>query len=88
MRKPILPFTLQPQTPKAFGVDFLKKIRPGKNRENFDILNNHNMLSARCLQKKAETSIYNNAEMGKASAVAAAAMARPVRRRGQGKPKI
>jgi hypothetical protein len=30
------------------------------------------MLSARCLQKNAETSIYKNAEIGKASAVATA----------------
>jgi len=40
-------------------------MRPEKNRENFDILSSHNMLSARCLQKKAETSIYKNAEIGK-----------------------
>ena len=37
-----------------------------KKREIFDILNSHNMLSASCLQKKAETSIYKNAEIGKA----------------------
>jgi hypothetical protein len=36
------------------------------NREIFRILNNRNMLSARQLQKAAETSIYKNAEIGKA----------------------
>ncbi len=39
-----------------------------KNRGIFDFLNSRNMLSARCLQKKAETSIYKNAEIGKAVA--------------------
>jgi hypothetical protein len=40
------------------------------NREIFDILNSHNMLSARRLQKNPETSIYNGAEMGKADWIA------------------
>jgi hypothetical protein len=68
-------FILQPRTPKALQLqyfDFLKKMRLEKNRENFDIFQSHNMLSARCLQKTVETSIYKNAEIGKASAVAAA----------------
>lgn len=37
-------------------------MRPGKNREISDILQSHNMLPARWLQKKAKTSIYRNAE--------------------------
>ena len=45
--------------------------RAAKNVELFDILNSCNMLSARCLQKRSETSIYKNAEIRKASAVAA-----------------
>jgi hypothetical protein len=61
-----LPFTLQPRTPKAFGVDFFKRICPEKNREIFRILQSHNMLSTRYLQKNAETSIYKNTEIGKA----------------------
>jgi hypothetical protein len=52
----------------------------GKNSEKFDILQSHNQLPARYLQKTDKPSIYKNAEMGKASAVAAAAMARQVRR--------
>jgi len=44
---------------------FLKKMRLEKNSENFDILNSHNTLSARRLQKSHETSIYNNGEIGK-----------------------
>jgi hypothetical protein len=62
------PFSL-----KGFDFNFLKRNAPEKNRENFRILQSHNQLSARWLQKKAETSIYKNAEIGKASAVAAAA---------------
>ncbi len=41
-------------------------MRPEKNSEIFDILNTHNMLSARGLQKNPETSIYKHAEIGKA----------------------
>jgi hypothetical protein len=36
--------------------------RAEKNREIFGILNSHNLLSARRLQKNDEASIYNNAE--------------------------
>jgi hypothetical protein len=39
---------------------------PEKNSENFRILQRHNRLSARRLQKTVETSIYKNAEIGKA----------------------
>ena len=39
---------------------------PKKNSENFRILQSHNMLSERCLQKTIEASIYINAEIGKA----------------------
>ncbi len=42
------------------------------NCEIFDILNSHNMLQTKCLQKTFKPSIYNNAKIGKASAVAAA----------------
>jgi hypothetical protein len=45
---------------------FSREIRPGKNREISDILNSHNILSARHLQKSPETSIYKHAEIGKA----------------------
>jgi hypothetical protein len=48
---------------------------PEKNSENFRILQSHNMLSARCLQKTVEASIYNNAEIGKTSAAAASPFA-------------
>jgi hypothetical protein len=41
-------------------------LQPRKSREYFDILNSHNLLSTRCLQKTVEPSIYNNAEIGKA----------------------
>jgi hypothetical protein len=61
---------------------FSREIRPEKNREIFDILKSHNILSSRYLQKRVETSIYKIAEIGNASAVAAAALARQVRRRG------
>jgi len=50
----------------------LKNIAPEKNREKFDILQSHNMLSVRQLQKDTEASIYKHAETGKASAVATA----------------
>jgi hypothetical protein len=39
---------------------------PKKNSENVRILQSHNQLSTGCLQKNAETSIYKNAEIGKA----------------------
>jgi hypothetical protein len=65
---------------------------PRKNREIFGILNNHNMLPARQLQNTLKLVFTNKAEIGKASAVAAAAMARQVRRRGshggQGKQEL
>jgi hypothetical protein len=41
-------------------------MRPENNSENFRIWQSHNMLSAGCLQKKAEASIYTSAEIGKA----------------------
>jgi hypothetical protein len=40
----------------------LNHIAPQKNCENFRILQSHNLLSARWLQKTVEASIYNNAE--------------------------
>jgi hypothetical protein len=48
------------KNPKSI-FEFLKKTRQ-KNSENFGILQSHNLLSARCLQKTVEASIYNNAE--------------------------
>jgi hypothetical protein len=41
---------------------FSRAIRPEKNREISTVLQSHNMLPARCLQKTIEASIYNNAE--------------------------
>ena len=71
-----LPFSLQPRTPNVFGgttfgVDFnflkttcVEPYCPEKNRENFRILQSHNILSSRKLQNNAEVSIYKNAEIG------------------------
>jgi hypothetical protein len=42
----------------------LSHIAPEKNREKFDILQSHNLLSERRLQKTIESSIYNNADFG------------------------
>jgi len=41
--------------------EFLKKTRQ-KNSENFGISQSHNLLSASCLQKTVDASIYKNAE--------------------------
>jgi hypothetical protein len=58
----VLPFILKCRKPNAFGVEIPRKTGPKKNSENFRILQSHNLLSARCLQKTVEASIYKNAE--------------------------
>jgi hypothetical protein len=47
------------------GLIFSREMCPEKNSENFRILQSHNQLSARCLQKTIEASIYKNAKNGK-----------------------
>jgi hypothetical protein len=49
------------------GGSLPRRRRAEKNSENFRILQSHNLLSARCLQKAVESSIYNNAEIRKAA---------------------
>jgi hypothetical protein len=60
----ILPFTLKgsPEPRMLSGLNFSREMCLPKNREIFDILNNHNMLSARWLQNRAKISIYNKTE--------------------------
>jgi hypothetical protein len=55
-----------PEPRKLSGLIFSREIRPEKNREIFRILQSHNMLSERWLQKQSETSIYSGAEFGQA----------------------
>jgi hypothetical protein len=54
-----MPFSLK-------GFNFPKKIGPGKNREIFDILQSHNQLSTRHLQKQPTLVLTKTAEIGKA----------------------
>jgi hypothetical protein len=66
-RKPVLkPCILHAEATLPFslkgGFNFLKTNPPQKNSENLRIFQSHNLLSARCLQKNNEASIYNNAE--------------------------
>jgi hypothetical protein len=72
-----LPFSLKgsPEGFRGGAFNFLKKIRPEKNSEKFGILQSHNQLSARYLQKTLKVVFTKDAEIGKASAVAATAMA-------------
>src|SRR5271157_3129793 len=63
-------FERPPRTANDFGVHFLKQLALNnialkKKSENFNILQSHNQLSARCLQKTNEPSIYKNAKIGK-----------------------
>jgi hypothetical protein len=62
------------------------------NCEIFDILDSHNLLQSRHLQKPLKLLLTKSAKMGKASAGAEAVLARQVRRRGshdgQGKRKL
>jgi hypothetical protein len=51
---------------------FSRAIRPEKNREIFGILKKHKLLSSRHLQKQLNVVLTKTAEIGKASAVAAA----------------
>jgi hypothetical protein len=58
IRSPFLKFSRKPVlvAPKPW------RRRAKKNSENFDVLQSHNLLSERCLQKTVEASIYKNAE--------------------------
>jgi hypothetical protein len=60
----ILPFSLKGDF-KFLKTTFVEPYCPEKNSENFRILQSHNLLSARCLQKTIEASIYKNAEIRK-----------------------
>jgi hypothetical protein len=57
-RSPSLKFSRKP----ALGAPKPWRRRAEKNSENFRILQSHNLLSERRLQKTIEPSIYNNAE--------------------------
>src|SRR5271157_624866 len=58
-------FSLQPRTLKAFGVDFLKKMRLGKNSENFGILKKRKLLSQKDLQERLKVVFTATAAIGK-----------------------